>query len=283
MYCPEGYAPISRFWREYYRRNFEYFYQSALTSYRSGDFIPSFARGSAVDICEYAFLQSIAEIGVYIASPDGRILDLDFVSDDGYEHPFMTFDPYESARIWNGLSDSVKAQNIGLAGVNFTPWNPENRWGEFYGDLSERKEQYEGLTYLGVRHHSLPMAFIRDTFLVPASPPPWECEYDGRSSDTTAKTVIKKFGGWAFCLPEGSISKEWKDHLELKKGATFDVGTAIQRRVGRPGKQEQALGIYRQVFPDGHGNLSWKEALIKINQVDPDVRIDTLKRALGKK
>lgn len=55
-------------------------------------------------------------------------------------------------------------------------------------------------------------------------------------------------------------------------------------RVGRPPEQPRVAKAYHELFPNGHGSLTWKEVNAKLLEItDIHVHEDTIKRALGLK
>ena len=94
-------------------------------------------------------------------------------------------------------------------------------------------------------------------------------------------------------IPEGGVSRITKDthnHYPLLKWPPDEVREDIAQSIegpgggGRPSKKKSAAKCYWQLFPSGHGAVTWQGAANKVSdRLGQTVSVDTLKRGLGAK
>lgn len=92
--------------------------------------------------------------------------------------------------------------------------------------------------------------------------------------------TLERYQGWSICFKSGEIPADIKT---LKEWIT-NADDHSPARVGRPSTKADVLEAYARVFPSGHGSLSWKET---VRRLEPLLRTptspSTLRRALGER
>lgn len=104
--------------------------------------------------------------------------------------------------------------------------------------------------------------------------------------------IFKKFDGWAVCCREehhpdyflAGFEEDWAERKWnfKREYETIDVSEYLTGTVGRPRTQEVVAKAYKKLFPNGHGNKSWKQVLSALEQDGTFTSEPTLRRALGR-
>lgn len=99
--------------------------------------------------------------------------------------------------------------------------------------------------------------------------------------------VARNFEGWAICFDKLDFPRD-EGELALDLGISsdfhLDFGAANEKpKAGRPSLQFQALEGYRQAFPKGHRDASWKVVEARVAEVvGRRISVKTIQRALDK-
>lgn len=96
--------------------------------------------------------------------------------------------------------------------------------------------------------------------------------------------LFEKFNDFSLTISEAEAPQNIADVNDYfnKNTKPLDIDDGFEGQIGRPSKQGAALSSYWKIYPDGHGNLPWKE-VARVISTDMGMAVgkDTLRRALG--
>ena len=268
MFCPVGYRSAAALWQEYRARRLRAVYVLAAKAYGDHSTKFSLLRGSPLDICEFLFLNSLCRVGLYLASSKGDVVRIFMVVEDGRYSLLSVLTPWKSAyhHAAARLDDAHKIALASLTGNEFAPWPYEvserESWAETYPNLTE--QEYEIKLKLGflTHHHALPKHFIRPTYLIAKTIPPWASEDIDNSE---IGPILENYGGWSICVDEATYNGEWQEYLSGQK-QIFSNDAVLQKaaKLGRP-RLELAYAAFSSMNFD-KGKLSWAQLRSKIKR-----------------
>ena len=111
-------------------------------------------------------------------------------------------------------------------------------------------------------------------------PNPARAQLAERSARASTAHAFLRYQGALLAIP--SDEEPTLEDIGRAYGcSTLATATPSKRRRGRPDKQAQAASAYHELFPNGHGQLSWKEVVRVIGrEKGTHVSVDTLQRGL---
>lgn len=135
MFCPPGYTTLAELWDRFQKERLQSFYISATRHYDQPDFTTAFVRGSPLDICEHVFLKSVADIGICLASMDGRIFKFYAPLEDGRPALFSEVPPGISTdHVVFAKEETGNTMEIDkIAGGKFSAWDGTYSEPELWG------------------------------------------------------------------------------------------------------------------------------------------------------
>ena len=241
---------IAELWKEFLAKHELQLSKLARERYRDAGTEWFSVFGSPMDFCEDCFLQTFHEKAVFTAHEKGAVLRLESDLDCGRSQLFSKMSVFESTL---AAGDPKEAGDnnywlIKMGSTTFEPWpnalSTSIDWCRTYPILNDYGKRVGPEPF-----HTLPIAFERSRFIIPDVPPPWAIDL---IDEHYLPKVISSFGGSALCLDLDQATRWRGMHIAnssfLKKLET----PPISPKAGRPNKQDAALVIYRQLFPNGH-------------------------------
>lgn len=238
---------------------------------------PFLLQTTLADFLEILFLKSVCE-NTFIASPSG-IVQKFFLK--------KFFDVHAYAGFWmeniEGLDAELpphfveayelKSKRIDEATAKYRP------------ELRVFETEFGLLNY----YRRLPLFHERMAFTVSLEVFDWVSQNSPLLAGSLihAARIFRPFEGWAMCVSEEYAQTEWKNFMQADRMGLV-ISTVLQdndRNGGRgrpPTAKISALSAYRELYPGGHANLTWKDVLRAIQtKTGITVSRDTLKRALA--
>lgn len=304
MFAPAGYVSLAALYRDYPKAAKAAFIYDLALMYRSierhyaerGNHFTLFENVSIADIFEKSFfLKLLADNGwIYLASPTGQVVNIELSSLFSQDfHPASMLSIYDETRPKITMGDLPR----------------HFRWTYLLSDLTnvalqasleERKDwrstmegtlKFYESNRLTTCHRTIPFFHERVGFTVNLDGYEIARRTYPEDADelfTTANT-LRPFVGWSMCCPETVATTEWLEKVNayrdevVASNAESTGDSAAQRVIGRPATlRESAARAYLELFPEGHGALSWKEALQRVNaHAGIEASVFTLQRAAG--
>lgn len=286
MFAPIGYTPLSILWDQFVESRIDAIYHSASEAYRSKKFVAPLVRGSPVDIAEYVFTNLMWKCRLYVASSNGKVLQVHTRCQDGVPGLFTQIAPYRAAydaacaELDQGNRDELEA----VAGMTFEEWNfaPEEReeWDRRYPELPDAEDRLSDHKMGTLRFHTLPICFERERFMIVEALPSWAKTVIGNRDQVV---LVERFAGWALCVPDAALvgwDKILQGETPILDGQEASTADG-SRQIGRPQKVPRAVVAYRTIYPDGH-TCSWKEAIGLVSrEMGENISVQTLRRAVA--
>lgn len=267
MFCPVGYRSVAELWKEFSKVRLETIYTSTVAGYNKPNFKASFTRGSPLDICEHVFLKSLCEVGLHLASPAGDVVRTNIQLEEGRASILSTEGPYSS--MWREAHMRLeKTDNTDTASRLFhlfKSWCYEptqgDKWSETYQAVTSFEGEWQDAR-VKLIHHTLPIHFTRESYLVSDEMAPWSTKL--RMAPAVAP-ILENFSGWALCLDEGTYQDPWQEYL-YGRVALYPTQEQMEhiggQLAGRP-RMEEARAVFEAMGGD-KGALTWSEVASRI-------------------
>lgn len=278
MFSPPDYVSLAVLWKEFFRKFRLPLTHMAFEKYGSDDFALGDKFGSPDDFCEDAFLSTLTEDPVYVATPDGQVMRLETVLDGGRSKLFQKMSALESY-IAASNPDEAGPENYWLRKLgsdDFEPWDTSTQ------TITDWKSKYLGAetAFLSqVRFHTLPFVFERGRYVIPDEAPPWLSDV---RDEYFLPEVAERFRGRSLCLDLQS-AKTWRMNVLQKKSPmrSLEGSANVEPKRGRPAKKESIKSAYRMLYPDGHkGSLKEVRRQVEAHS-GHEISTKTLSRAIS--
>lgn len=284
MYARDGYVPLSRLWRDFESRFLPLCKKQALACMKADSHSPDFMFGTALDLCEDAFLRSFDKFGLDLVPLVGEAVQVDPVVVGSGERLLLKTTAFESAHISMFPDESgpdgkwLKQMGSSAFCVADLGWLWPDKLGRDTGaDL-------EKFLFANV-FHTLPILFERQTFVIAKELPPWSNDL---LEQAYVRNIWQETRGFSICLSDAS-AQLWKRSLTSQSVAVIlrdlipDVSedaAQINRSIGgRPEKVTDVINAYQKLGLITE-NLSRKDEARRIEKyLNVEVSPTTLDRA----
>ncbi len=241
---------------------------------------PFLQNTTLADFLEILLLRSVCE-HTFVASPSGVLQKL-------YLKPF--FDAHSYAGFQVGTDEGLDIEKlprnfIDAYQLKSLPTDViASKYNSVRPDLKKFVTSHGLLNY----HRRIPIFYERMAFSISMQAYDWVNQNNSQQAKfyAHAAQLFRPFEGWAICVTEDYARSGWLEYMQTERmGIISPILFQDNNRNygGRPATaREAAATAYRELFPEGHGTVAWKEVLRKvIAKTGVELSRDTLKRAIG--
>ncbi|WP_300030660.1 hypothetical protein [uncultured Roseobacter sp.] len=283
MFGREGFVSISRLWRDFENQFLSLVRKRALACMEADPHSSDYVFGTALDLCEDAFLKMFDTLQLSLVPLKGEIMQVEPVLAHSGARLLLKTTAFDSAQI-SMRPDEAGPDGMWLKQMGSSAFCAADM-GWLWPDKKGRPagEDLEKILFAEV-FHTLPILFERPSFVIPMELPPWSNDL---LEDSYVRNVWSETRGSSICLPEASVEKWEKlqtmENVEvalrvLTPGFRTDAVPENRPKGGRPDKKNDVLRAYQQLKLKDE-NLSRKEELRLIEDyLNYAVGLSTLNR-----
>lgn len=211
MYAREGYVPLSRLWRDFESRFLPFCKKRALARMQADPHSSEIVFGTALDLCEDAFLRTFDAFQLSLVPLQGEVTNVEPVLSHSRAQLLLKTTAFESAHI------SMNPDEAGVDGKWLKQMGSSAFHAADIGWLHPDKrgrgvgKELEQVLFANV-FHTLPILFERPAFVIPQERPPWS--YD-LLEEAYIRNVWADTRGSSICLSDASVDV-WKTSMTKK-------------------------------------------------------------------
>lgn len=265
MFARKGFVSLAGLWQDFQRGYLPLCKECALDVMKADPHSSDFVFGTALDLCEDAFLRTFDPFQLSLVPHHGEALQVAAVIANSGASLLQKTTAFESSHICM-LPDEAGQDGKWLKQIGSTAFEPANlRW--ISPDARGRcgGTDLEDALFANV-FHTLPVLFERSAFTIANERPPWSRDL---LEDSYARNVWQQTRGYSICLDEVS-GRKWKK--ELSRRSVAGILSALHPKFlafspaesakpnGRPRKIDKALDAYIKL------NLTSQELSLKEEQ-----------------
>jgi hypothetical protein len=252
MYAREGVVPLSCLWRDFKSKYLRLCKMRALAGMEANRHSTDFAFGTALDLCEDAFLHTFDAFRLSLVPHQGEVIVVESVFPLSAAKLLSKLSVFESTHVCM-FPDEAGLNGEWLKQMGSTAFKvAETGW--LWPDKAGRDTgiELENLLFADV-FNTLPILFERPAFVIAHERPPWS---DVVLQEPYVRNLWRETRGSSICLSDSSV-REWRKSLSAKVIdlmlreflPTIARGPDLKNSpsTGRPGKLDAVKRAYHEL------------------------------------
>ncbi len=258
MLAPQGFTSLASLWAEFQNRQAREILQEACRTYTRPEFLgeanygPAIDVGSPVDFLEHVFIQSVSPFCLHLCDTNAPKVETAAQLANGDGDLFRRLTVYESTVFEQEDADRPDGPQVSrMGGDRFKAWphrleDPE-LWSQAYPE-PRTPEQIDNLRRT-CPYHKLPMCIERDRFTICKSLPPWSTD---ALDEIYVREYLPEVFGLTICLAKQDAAAWRMSHIVGQEfRSVFPCRTSVEKRIGRPRKQEKVREFCEVYYREG--------------------------------